>query len=226
MKKEPTPTLGHCKNREKCVCFSFIFQTASPETLLSVLFMLHIASLSIIDRKTRKLKLRMRENRKGHRFLHFFNNDPRCDSLRQRSTNYHASFDSFASFVRPFMNASLKEHKLYRGNISVHIAPNIWGQGLVSITINNIASSRRFYWIPTTHDSRGTCDRFRQKYFVIILATYSTKTKRGIRIQLCSYCVVLRLCFRKYAKDRFLMIWLNLGLIFSASGTLIAHGFF
>ena len=69
--KEPTPTLGHCKNREKCVCFSFIFQTTSPETLLSVLFVLHITSLSIIERKTRKLKLRMRENRIGHRFLHF-----------------------------------------------------------------------------------------------------------------------------------------------------------
>ena len=39
--------------------------------LLSVLFVLHITPLSIIDRKPRKLKLRMRENRIGHRFLHF-----------------------------------------------------------------------------------------------------------------------------------------------------------
>ena len=71
MIKRTHPTLGHCTNREKCVCFIFIFQTTSPETLLSVLFVLHITPLNIIDKETRKLKLRMRENHIGHRFLHF-----------------------------------------------------------------------------------------------------------------------------------------------------------
>ena len=52
------------------VSVSFFKQHTSPETLLSVLSMLHITSLSFIDRKTRKLKLWMREIRIGHRFLH------------------------------------------------------------------------------------------------------------------------------------------------------------
>ena len=55
-----------------CKCVSYTFQTTLSGTWQSILFLWHMASLSITDRKTTEWKSGMWENHRGHRFLHFF----------------------------------------------------------------------------------------------------------------------------------------------------------
>ena len=71
MIKTTHPYVGTQSNSKKVCLFQFYFSNNITGHLVKYLFMLHMTPLSFIDRNTRNWKLRMRENHKGHRFLHF-----------------------------------------------------------------------------------------------------------------------------------------------------------